>query len=217
MGDTALYSADTLRLLHQQQQLFVTRVPFTLLEARQAVGTVGDVPLQVLDNGYQGRWMGSGYASVPPTLAVLHREQTSLREQQTLTRNLLRESTRELKDFNRLCARRFTCQTDAQAEPGRFTPKNSRNPRTTGLKRSANLTQLLRHSPRKPHSVLQCLPAFTPFRTSTPASRQDEMRGTSHNFDQIHDAVPLKKNTQRGLLVLIIPLHLHRLRLAVSN
>lgn len=70
MGDTALYSADTLRLLHQQQQLFVTRVPFTLLEARQAVGTVGDVPLQVLDNGYQGRWMGSGYASVPPTLAV---------------------------------------------------------------------------------------------------------------------------------------------------
>ncbi|EIV4462092.1 IS1634 family transposase [Salmonella enterica] len=120
VGDAALYSADTLRLLHQQQQLFVTRVPVTLLEARQAVDTVGDVPLQVLDNGYQGRWMDSGYAGVPQRWLLLRSEQASHREQQTLTRNLLRESTRELKAFNRLCARRFACQVDAQAELERF-------------------------------------------------------------------------------------------------
>lgn len=66
----------------------------------------------------------AGWAPVMPVSPqrwlLLRSEQTSLREQQTLTRNLLRESTRELKDFNRLCARRFTCQTDAQAEPERF-------------------------------------------------------------------------------------------------
>lgn len=54
VSDAALYSADTLRALHQQQRLLITRVPGTLLEARQAVATVGEVPLQPMDNGYQG-------------------------------------------------------------------------------------------------------------------------------------------------------------------
>ena len=36
VGDAALYCADTLQLLAQQQQLFVTRVPVTLNEAKQA-------------------------------------------------------------------------------------------------------------------------------------------------------------------------------------
>lgn len=120
VGDAALYSADTLRLLHHQQQLFVTRVPATLLEARQAVTTVGEVPLQPLDNGYQGRWVDSSYAGVPQRWLLLRSEQASHREQKTLTRNLLRESTRELKAFSRLCARRFACQADAQAELERF-------------------------------------------------------------------------------------------------
>lgn len=82
--------------------------------------TVGKVPLQPLDNGYQGRWLDSGYAGVPQRWLLLRSEQASHREQQTLTRNLLRESTRELKAFTRLCNRRFACQADAQAELERF-------------------------------------------------------------------------------------------------
>lgn len=120
VGDAALYSAETLRLLHQQQQLFVTRVPATLLEARQAVTTVGEVPLQPLDNGYQGRWVDSCYAGIPQRWLLLRSEQASHREQQTLTRNLFRESARELKAFSRLCARRFSCPADARAELARF-------------------------------------------------------------------------------------------------
>lgn len=120
VGDAALYSAETLRLLHQQQQLFVTRVPATLLDARQAVSTVGEVPLHSLDNGYQGRWVDSCYAGVPQRWLLLRSEQASHREQKTLTRNLLRESTRELKAFSRLCTRRFACPTDAQTELARF-------------------------------------------------------------------------------------------------
>lgn len=43
----------------------VTRIPATLLEARQAVSTVGEVPLHPLDNAYHGRWVDSCYAGVP--------------------------------------------------------------------------------------------------------------------------------------------------------
>uniref|UniRef100_UPI0025B693D9 hypothetical protein n=1 Tax=Aeromonas caviae TaxID=648 RepID=UPI0025B693D9 len=42
--------ADTLQLLAQQQQLFVTRVPVTLNEAKQAVATIGAQPLTALGN-----------------------------------------------------------------------------------------------------------------------------------------------------------------------
>ena len=48
VGDAALYCADTLQLLAQQQQLFVTRVPVTLNEAKQAVATIGAQPLTAL-------------------------------------------------------------------------------------------------------------------------------------------------------------------------
>lgn len=51
---------------------------------------------------------------------MLRSEQASQREQKTLTRNLLRESTRELKAFSRLCARRFSCPADARDELARF-------------------------------------------------------------------------------------------------
>ncbi|MDV5249665.1 IS1634 family transposase [Shewanella xiamenensis] len=62
VGDAALYCADTLQLLAQQQQLFVTRVPVTLNEAKQAVATIGAQPLTALGNGYHGRWQGANYA-----------------------------------------------------------------------------------------------------------------------------------------------------------
>ena len=62
VGDAALYCADTLQLLAQQQQLFVTRVPVTLNEAKQAVATIGAQPLTALGNGYHGRWQ---HANMP--------------------------------------------------------------------------------------------------------------------------------------------------------
>lgn len=121
VGDAALYCAETLQQLHQQQQLFVTRVPMTLTEAKQAVATIGQTPLLSLGNGYHARWESANYAGVPQRWLLVRSEQASHREQQTLAKNLLKESTRELKSFAKLCARRFACQADAQAELACFT------------------------------------------------------------------------------------------------
>ena len=51
VGDAALYCAETLHLLHHQRQLFITRVPRTLTEARNAVAAIGEAPLTALGDG----------------------------------------------------------------------------------------------------------------------------------------------------------------------
>src|SRR5690606_27273613 len=120
VGDAALYCADTLQLLAQQQQLFVTRVPVTLNEAKRAVATIGTQSLVALGNGYHGCWQSANYAGVAQRWLLVRSEQASHREQQTLAKNLLKDSTRELKAFGKLCAQRFACEVDAQAELARF-------------------------------------------------------------------------------------------------
>jgi len=120
VGDAALYCADTLQLLEQQQQLFVTRVPVTLNEAKQAVATISAHPLTALGNGYHGRWQSANYAGVAQRWLLVRSEQASHREQQTLAKNLLKESTRELKAFAKLSAQRFACQSDAETALRRF-------------------------------------------------------------------------------------------------
>ncbi|MGL5335032.1 MAG: IS1634 family transposase, partial [Enterovibrio sp.] len=120
VGDAALYCAETLQLLDQQQQLFVTRVPVTLKEAKQAVATIGMQPLTPLGDGYHGCWQSANYAGVTQRWLLLRSEQASHREEQTLAKNLLKESTRELKAFGKLCAKRFACEADAKAELARF-------------------------------------------------------------------------------------------------
>lgn len=120
VGDAALYCTDTLQLLAQQQQLFVTRVPVTLNEAKRAVATIGTQSLVALGNGYHGCWQSANYADVAQRWLLVRSEQASHREQQTLAKNLLKDSTRELKAFGKLCAQRFACEADAQAELARF-------------------------------------------------------------------------------------------------
>ena len=110
-----------LQLLAQQQQLFVTRVPVTLNEAKQAVATIGCTTAD-----RSGQWL-----SWPLATRELCRGRATLvaGAQRTgqppraadIGQNLLKDSTRELKAFAKLCARRFACEADAQAELSCFT------------------------------------------------------------------------------------------------
>ena len=101
VGDAALYCADTLQLLAQQQQLFVTRVPVTLNEAKQAVATIGAQPLTALGNGYHGRWQHANYAGRATLVAGAQRTSQPPRAAD-IGQNLLKDSTRELKAFAKL-------------------------------------------------------------------------------------------------------------------
>jgi transposase len=120
VGDAALYTADSLSALHQQEQLFVTRVPMTLKDAKHAVSNLQTERLETLGDGYHGYWIEADYAGVPQRWLLVRSEQATKREQQTVTRNLLKTGTRELKQFQKLCKKRFACQQDAEQALAEF-------------------------------------------------------------------------------------------------
>lgn len=120
VGDAALYTADSLSALHQQKQLFVTRVPLTLKDAKHAISDLQTERLEALGDGYHGYWIEADYAGVPQRWLLVRSEQATKREQQTVTKNLLKTGTRELKQFQQLCKKRFACQQDAEQALAEF-------------------------------------------------------------------------------------------------
>ena len=114
IGDAALYTAESILALHQQNQLFVTRVPMTLKDAKDAVSSLKTDQLEALGEGYFGYWLEANYAGVPQRWLMVRSEQATHREQKTVTKNLLKTGTQELKQFQKLCKKAFACQLDAE-------------------------------------------------------------------------------------------------------
>lgn len=114
IGDAALYTAESILALHQQDQLFVTRVPMTLKDAKHAVSSLKADQLEALGEGYYGYWLEADYAGVPQRWLMVRSEQATHREQKTVIKNLLKTGTQELKQFQKLCKKAFACQQDAE-------------------------------------------------------------------------------------------------------
>ena len=114
IGDAALYTAGSILALHQQNQLFFTRVPMTLKESKDAVSSLKTDQLEALGEGYFGYWLEADYAGVPQRWLMVRSEQATHREQKTVTKNLLKTGTQELKQFQKLCKKVFAWQQDAE-------------------------------------------------------------------------------------------------------
>ena len=120
VGDAALYVADSIHALSQQNQLFISRVPMTLKAAKVLVSTLDESKLATIGDGYQGYWVDSDYAAVKQKWLVIRSEQAGKRERLTLSKNLLKQSEKEQKQFRQLCKQRFACQADAHKALERF-------------------------------------------------------------------------------------------------
>ena len=116
----ALYCADTLQLLAQQQQLFVTRVPVLSMRQNEAVATMVAQPLTALGNGYHGRWQRELCTGVAQRWLLVRSEQASHREQQTLAKTCSKTVPASSKPSPN-CADALLCEADAQAELSCFT------------------------------------------------------------------------------------------------
>ena len=114
VGDAALYVADSIMTLNELNRLFVSRVPMTLKEAREQVATLSSRQLTNLENGYSACWVDSDYAGVKQRWLLVRSEQATKREQATLKKNLLKNTTEEQKQFQKLCQKCFACQKDAE-------------------------------------------------------------------------------------------------------
>lgn len=111
VADSALYTAETLPTLNEL--CWITRVPETLKEARQAIEVAAPVLMEALDKmSYQ--CLESAYAGVKQRWVVVYSPEAYQRAIKRVDRHCLKQSTAELKAFEALCRREFACRVDAE-------------------------------------------------------------------------------------------------------
>ncbi|CBJ91863.1 transposase [Xenorhabdus nematophila ATCC 19061] len=113
IADAALYTQETLASLYQQNQKFITRVPVTIKEAKQHLLTVNTDQLQPVTEGYAGHWIESCYGGVPQRWLLVNSEAAMHREHQTFRKNTRISTEKELKQFEKLSKKSFSCGEDA--------------------------------------------------------------------------------------------------------
>src|SRR5437764_5196002 len=117
VADRALYTAETLPTL--TELCWVTRVPETLKEARQAIGEAAPVLMESLDKlSYQH--LESAYAGIRQRWVVVYSPEAYQRAIKRVDRHCLQQSTAELKAFEVLCRREFACRVDAEQALAEF-------------------------------------------------------------------------------------------------
>jgi len=66
-----------------------------------------------LENGYSATWIASDYGDVKQRWLLVRSEQAKKREQYTLDKRMIKESTSSLKSFKKLTRERYSCALDA--------------------------------------------------------------------------------------------------------
>lgn len=113
IGDAALYAAETIQSLDEQGQLFISRAPQKLSLVKKAITEQNTLIFEKIGNSYSGAWLDADYGQVKQRWLLVRSEQAKKREQYTLDKRMLKESTAAKKSFSKLNRQRFACAKDA--------------------------------------------------------------------------------------------------------
>jgi len=113
IGDSALYTSESIRELDAQSQYFVTRVPQKILEAKELLANLDTLCFSDLGNGYHGSFVDSDYAGIAQKWLIVRSEQAKKREIQTLEKRIDKSMNTSNKAFKKLCSQPFSCKADA--------------------------------------------------------------------------------------------------------
>lgn len=113
IGDAALYVAETIQSLQKQKQLFITRVPQKLKEAKTLLSTYSKENFIDIESGYSGTWYESDYGEVSQKWLLIKSEQAGKREKHTQKKTILKSTQASMKSFKQLCQKTYACQSDA--------------------------------------------------------------------------------------------------------
>jgi len=113
VGDSALFTLDSLQSLQKAEALFVTRVPNKIKETRVYIEQSTVEEMIDLGNGYFGKEYSSCYADIPQRWIVIFSRSAYERENQTLCKNFCKGSEKETKAFQKLSREVFFCEQDA--------------------------------------------------------------------------------------------------------
>ena len=115
VADAAMYVAETLQLLDKQKQLFISRVPLNIKEAKELVGKALTMPLEPVE-GYEDYYSAevpSCYGGVEQRWLLFLNKKRRHSEQKTLTRKMQKQSLKEARELEKLGKKAFLCQDDA--------------------------------------------------------------------------------------------------------
>ena len=122
VADSALYTAEGLNELCEIK--WVTRVPETIREAKEAIGASDkDKMLDAGLPGYRFRETSSDYAGVKQRWLIVYSQQAYEREYQTLVKTIRRENELQGKELWHLGNKPFACEADALKAVQRFEKK----------------------------------------------------------------------------------------------
>ena len=94
VADSSLYCTDTIQMLAEQKQLFITRVPQKLKEAKQLIKSASNQVFTKLDDGYHGCIIDSNYADVPQKWLLVKSDAASKRELQIFKKSYIKRLQR---------------------------------------------------------------------------------------------------------------------------
>ena len=114
VADSALYSSDHIRDLDRNEVKFITRVPGTLSEAKQAIQAADPADLKPLAEGYRAGEHVSEYGDVKQRWLVVWSEAASERAIESATRRRDREHKAEKRRLRELEMREVSCREDAE-------------------------------------------------------------------------------------------------------
>jgi len=114
VADSALYSADHIGDLDKAGTKFITRVPGTIQEAKQAVEEANLEAMNSLADGYRATALHSEYGNVRQRWLLVWSEEAEQRATDQAAKQLEREHTKEKKAFRDLKEQEFACREDAE-------------------------------------------------------------------------------------------------------
>lgn len=113
IADAALFTQKGLQTIKEKEIDFISRVPNRLKEAKELMGNIPSKELTPLDENYSFFEQTIEYAQMEQKWVVYRSELASCREDKTLLKRLLQESTQETKEAKRLKHQIFYCEVDA--------------------------------------------------------------------------------------------------------
>lgn len=114
IGDSALYTEETIRALAEENQSFITRVPQKLKEAKMILTKASVAAWTELEDGYAGSWFDSNYGGVQQRWLLIRSSQAKAREKHILDAAINKKTTQSVIDFKKLCRQKFACEIDAR-------------------------------------------------------------------------------------------------------
>lgn len=124
IADAALFTQKGLQAIKEKEIAFISRVPNKLKEVKELMSNISSKELTPLDENYSFFEQTIGYAQMEQKWVVYRSRLTSHREDKTLSKSLLQESTQGTKAAKKLQLQPFYCQADAKEALKLFQAKN---------------------------------------------------------------------------------------------